>query len=105
MLRTYNGLRLGSSRQLRHRRELPDRELRLTTAFVDSRKAPFLSNNRIWIGGYFLYQTDVSDYGAILNFEGTARSTETPQYMTHRWDSGWMPIAMAALYQDSINLH
>lgn len=78
---------------------------RLTTAFVDSRKAPFLSNNRIWIGGYSLYQTDVSDYGAILNSEGIAHSTETPQYMTHRWDSGWMPIAMAALYQDSINLH
>ncbi len=23
----------------------------------------------------------------------------------HRWDSGWLPIAMAALYQDNINLH
>jgi hypothetical protein len=78
---------------------------RLTTAFVDSRKAPFLSNNRIWIGGYSLYQTDVSDYDAILTSDGIAHSTETPQYMAHRWDSGWMPIALAALYQDSINLH
>ena len=25
---------------------------RLTPAFVDAHKAPFLSNNRIWIGGY-----------------------------------------------------
>ena len=66
---------------------------------------PFLSNNRIWIGGYSLYQTDVSDYDAILSSEGIVHSTETPQPMAHRWDSGWMPIALAALYQDSINLH
>ena len=78
---------------------------RLTTAFVDSYKGPFLSNNRIWIGGYSLYQTDVSDYGAILTSEGIAHSTETPQDMAHRWDSGWMPIALAALYQDSLNQH
>jgi hypothetical protein len=25
---------------------------RLTAAFVDARKGPFLSNNRIWIGSY-----------------------------------------------------
>lgn len=57
------------------------------------------------LGGYSLYQIDVSDYDAILTSEGIAHSTETPQYMAHRWDSGWMPIALAALYQDSINLH
>ena len=78
---------------------------RLTQAFVDAHKTPFLSSNRIWIGGYSLYQTDVSDYGAILTSEGIAHSTETPQDMAHRWDSGWMPIALAALYQESINQH
>ena len=41
----------------------------------------------------------------MLNTEGIAHSTETPTAMSHRWDSGWMPLAMAALYQDSINLH
>ncbi len=76
---------------------------RLTQAFVDARKAPFLTSNRIWIGGYSLYQTDVSDYGTLLTSEGIAHSTETPQYMSHRWDSGWMPTALAALYQDSLN--
>ena len=78
---------------------------RLTSAFVDAHKAPFLTNNRIWIGGYALYQQDMSDYDAILNAEGIAHSTETPTPTSHRWDSGWMPMAMAALYQDSINLH
>ena len=43
---------------------------RLTTAFLDAHKSPFLTNNRIWIGGYFAFQTDVSDYDALLTSEG-----------------------------------
>ncbi len=77
---------------------------RLTPGFVDSHKAPFLSNNRIWIGGYSAFQTDISDYDTLLTSEGIAHSTEAPQVMTHRWDSGWVPIALTALRQDSINL-
>ena len=77
---------------------------RLTQAFVDSHKAPFLSNNRIWIGGYSEYQADMSDYDALLTSEGIAHTTETPTDMGHSWDSGWVSIAMAALYQDSTNL-
>ena len=78
---------------------------RLTKAFVRAHRAPFLTVNRIWIGGYGLFQADDSDYDALLNSEGIAHSTETPQYMAHRWDSGWVPIALAALYQDSLNMH
>jgi hypothetical protein len=78
---------------------------RLAKSFMDARKGPFLSNNRIWIGGYSAFQTDISDYDALLTSEGIAHSTESPQNMAHRWDSGWVPIALAALYQDSINLH
>ena len=69
---------------------------------MDARKAPFLASNRIWIGGYSLYHTDVSDYGTLLTSEGIAHSTETSQEMSHRWDSGWMPIALAAFYQDRL---
>jgi S-formylglutathione hydrolase FrmB len=78
---------------------------RLTTAFVDAHKAPFLSNNRIWIGGYNLYQPDDSDYDALLTSEGIVHSVKMQAYPAHSWDSGWVPAAMAALYQDSINLH
>ena len=78
---------------------------RLTQSFVDARKAPFVSNNRIWIGGYWSFQADVSDYDALLTSEGIKHTTETPQQMPHKWDSGWVPIALAALYQDSLNLH
>ena len=77
---------------------------RLSAAFVEAHKAPFLSNNRIWIGGYSLFGNDVSDYGTLLTSKGIAHSTETPQSMAHRWDSGWLPIALAALHQDSANL-
>jgi hypothetical protein len=78
---------------------------RLTRAFLTAHEAPFVANNRIWIGGYQSFQTDISDYDTLLTSLGIKHSTETPTQMTHRWDSGWVPIALAALYQDSINLH
>jgi hypothetical protein len=78
---------------------------RLTASFVDPRKAPFQTNNRIWIGSYALYGTDVSDYDSLLNSEGILHTTETPTEMAHVWTSGWVPIALAALRQDSINYH
>jgi hypothetical protein len=77
---------------------------RLTSSFIRAHKAPFLNNNRIWIGGYSIFQTDMSSYNTLLTSEGVAHSTETPQRMAHRWDGGWVPIALAALRQDSIRL-
>ena len=74
---------------------------RLTQSFVDAHKTPFLTNKRIWIGGYNAYRTDVTDYDALLTSEGIAHSTEIPQLMAHRWDSGWVPLAMSALSQQS----
>ena len=79
---------------------------RLTTAFVDAHKGPFLGTNRMWIGNADgLYQGDMTDYDALLTSEGIAHSTEPPSApMAHRWGSGWVPIALAALRQDSTNL-
>jgi len=77
---------------------------RLTEAFVHAHRRPFLTSNRIWIGGYGLYGTDDFDYNELLSLEGIAHSTEAPQYMAHSWDSGWVPIALAALYQDGLYL-
>jgi S-formylglutathione hydrolase FrmB len=77
---------------------------RLTSAFVQAHAAPFQDSNRIWIGGYNLYPTDVSDYDALLASEGVQHTTETPTLMAHSWTSGWVPLALAALYQDSQSL-
>ena len=73
---------------------------RLTRSFVDSHKTPFLGTNRIWIGGYEAFQPDMADYDALLTSEGIAHTTETPTLMAHRWDSGWVPIALSAMSQD-----
>ncbi|HUK67149.1 MAG TPA: alpha/beta hydrolase-fold protein [Streptosporangiaceae bacterium] len=77
---------------------------RLTQAFVDARKGPFLNSNRIWIGGYSQFQNDISDYDELLTSEGIAHSTETPTNMSHSWGSGWVPLALAGLSQESANL-
>jgi hypothetical protein len=76
---------------------------RLSSTFLNAYEAPFLGANRIWIGGYDLYQTDVSDYDTLLTAEGMAHSTETPTLMDHDWNSGWVPLALTALEQGSIN--
>ena len=77
---------------------------RLTAGFVGARAAPFERTSRIWIGGYSLYQQDVSAYDALLSSAGILHSAGTPQEMAHRWDRGWMSAALSALYRDSINL-
>jgi hypothetical protein len=78
---------------------------RLTSAFVGAHEAPFLTNNRIWIGGYNAFQTDISDYDALLTSLGIKHTNGPSQLIAHSWDSGWVPAALAALYQDSLNLH
>ncbi len=76
----------------------------LTPAFVAAHKTPFLTRPRIWIGGYSVLGKDVLDYGALLTSQGIPYTPGPSQYRAHRWDSGWMPAAAAALYQDSLNL-
>jgi S-formylglutathione hydrolase FrmB len=76
----------------------------LSSSFVDAHKSPFLTNNRIWIGGYSVFQTDLSDYNTLLASEGIVHTMGPSQMVAHRWDSGWVPAALAALYQDSVKL-
>ena len=77
---------------------------RLTAAFLSAYEAPFTGSDRIWIGGYSRFETDVSDYGSLLTSAGIAHTTETPTSMAHRWDSGWVPLALSALEQESLNV-
>jgi hypothetical protein len=74
----------------------------LTAAFLAAHAAPFEAQDRIWIGGYSYFQQDMSDYDALLTSEGMAHTTGPSQYLAHSWDSGWIPAALAALYQDSL---
>ncbi len=78
---------------------------RLSTSFLNAHKAPFLTNNRIWIGGYSAFQTDMSDYNALLTSVGILHTLGPMQPIAHAWDSGWVAAALAALRQDSTQLH
>ncbi len=75
---------------------------RLTPAFVKAHSGPFLRQDRIWIGGNTDFPTDVSDYAKLLAKTGIRFTREAPRSVDHRWNSGWVPDALAALRQDSI---
>jgi hypothetical protein len=75
---------------------------RLTPAFLNAHKRPFLSENRIWIGGGPEFPADTPNYSRLLSKEGIRHTTETLRPVAHNWRSGWVPIAMAALWHDSI---
>jgi hypothetical protein len=47
---------------------------RLTDAFIDTWKAPFTAENRIWISGYDVFRSDVSDFDALLTSDGVLRA-------------------------------
>ncbi len=77
----------------------------LSSMFMTAHKRPFLNNDRIWIGGWHSFRQDDTDYNALLTAEGIRHNTETPETnIPHRWDSGWVPLALAGLHQDSIHL-
>jgi hypothetical protein len=75
---------------------------RLTVAFVNAHRGPFLKENRIWIGGGRVLPKDVSDYARLLTKEGIVYTGEKPLSISHSWNSGWVPLALAVLRQDSI---
>ena len=77
---------------------------RLTQAFVNAYKTPFLNSNRIWLGGYSLYEQDMEDFDALLTSEGIPHTLGPMQDVVHSWTSGWVPAALAALAQDSANI-
>ena len=77
----------------------------LTASFLAAHKAPFVTNNRIWIGGYNLFGTDVSDYDTLLTSAGILHTTGPSVQLSHNWSGGWVPGALAALYQDSTHQH
>ena len=46
----------------------------------------------------------MTDYAALLTSQGILYTAGPSQLVPHRWDSGWVPAAVAALYQDSLSL-
>jgi Putative esterase len=75
---------------------------RLTPAFVKARKEPFLTQRRIWIGGNRSFPVGMSYYAALLTKEHILYARDSVS-LGHQWDTGWVPLALAALRRDSIN--
>jgi hypothetical protein len=74
----------------------------LSPGFLEAHSAPFQSRNRIWIGGFAMFGGAVAYYDSLLTSLGIEHSAETPTQMSHAWYSGWVPLALAALYRDSL---
>ena len=74
----------------------------LSSTMLNTYKAPFQWLNRIWLGGYSLYKTDVADYDSRLQALGIAHTRPSFTSAAHRWDSGWMPTALLSLEVDSL---
>lgn len=79
-----------------------DDNYRLSSSFVENHKSAFLSDNRLWISGYGLFQTDVADFDSLLSSKGIQHTTAAGVSRAHNWGSGWVPSALAGLYTNSI---
>jgi hypothetical protein len=76
----------------------------LSASFLAAHRGAFVAKNRIWIGGYELFSPDMSKYDALLASAGILHTVGPSALRDHRWDSGWVPEALAALYKDSRSL-
>jgi hypothetical protein len=75
---------------------------RLTPAFVNAHKGPFLRQQRIWIGGSRSFPAGMAYYAALLTKEHILY-TRNSRSLGHQWDTGWVPLALAALRHYSIS--
>jgi S-formylglutathione hydrolase FrmB/cytochrome c2 len=78
----------------------------LDQSFVDTYKAPFTTQDRLWIAGGPLYSKDVADFNNLLTSQGVLDTFTTTQTGdTHSWTGGWVPSAVAGLFGLSQNLN
>ena len=74
--------------------------------FLNTYKAPFTTQDRIWISEGPLFAGQVADFNSLLTSQGimhTLSTTETND--PHSWTSGWLSTAVAGLYGLEKNLN
>lgn len=59
----------------------------------------FVTDNRIWIGGYYAFYDDVNDYDPVLTTAGILHTYAKVEASEHNWapSPGWVAPALAAL--------
>jgi hypothetical protein len=71
---------------------------RMNGTFIDTWGAPFTTQDRIWISGYDVFQSDVSDFDALLTSHGILHTLGTQTLDAHTWYGGWLSAAVPGLY-------
>jgi hypothetical protein len=70
----------------------------LTGAFIDSWRAPFTTEDRIWISEGPIVHTQVADFHARLTSHAVLHSFYVQLSGSHTWYGGWLSDAVAGLY-------
>ena len=72
---------------------------RMTASFVNTWKAPFTTEDRIWISEGSVFPIQVADFDALLTSQGVLHTLSTTQTNdAHNWYGGWVSDAVPGLY-------
>jgi hypothetical protein len=78
----------------------------LSSSFINALKAPFTTEDRIWISEGPLYGTQVADFDSLLSSQGVMHTLSTAETNdAHSWSGGWLSNAVAGLYGLEKNLN
>jgi hypothetical protein len=69
----------------------------LTAAFIESWKAPFTTEDRIWVSGGPYLHNQVADFDTLLTSHAVLHSHSVKMY-DHTWSGGWLSDAVAGLF-------
>ena len=79
---------------------------RMSDTFLDTWKAPFTTEDRIWISEGPVFQDQVAAFDALLTSHGVSHSLSSTQTNDpHTWSGGWLSNTVAGLYGLEHNLN
>ena len=71
----------------------------LDQSFIGANKAPFTTQDRLWISEGPLFGSQVADFDNLLTSQGVMHTLSTTEKSdAHSWTSGWVSTAVAGLY-------
>jgi Tryptophan-rich Synechocystis species C-terminal domain/Putative esterase len=71
----------------------------LDQSFIAAYKAPFTTQDRLWISEGPLFGSQVADFNNLLTSQGVMHTLSTTEKGdTHSWTGGWVSTAVAGLY-------
>jgi len=71
---------------------------RMTDTFIDARKAPFTTADRVLISEGPVFASEVANFDALLTSHGVLHTLLTQTQGPHTWSGGWLSNDVAGLY-------